>query len=185
MSFKFPSLQISAANLSASRLQLYAAYLSMARAGIAALEFWDPKSRKWGQMHMKARFAILQTFLSAGPSFISLDYSNDDLSDLTIKLNRSQILTHGLPAVTDLLQKLHIYKATADVVEGTKMYEDLTNVDEWWAEKVRPAVLAKKMPRKVFVQANTVINANGDVELREYEASCEGMIKSFAEREYI
>lgn len=28
---------------------LYAAYLSMARAGIAALEFWDPKSRKWGQ----------------------------------------------------------------------------------------------------------------------------------------
>lgn len=31
---------------------LYAAYLSMARAGIAALEFWDPKSRKWGQAHM-------------------------------------------------------------------------------------------------------------------------------------
>lgn len=28
---------------------LYTAYLSMARAGIAALEFWDPKSRKWGQ----------------------------------------------------------------------------------------------------------------------------------------
>ena len=28
---------------------LYASYLSMARAGIVALEFWDPKSRKWGQ----------------------------------------------------------------------------------------------------------------------------------------
>ena len=26
---------------------LYASYLSMARAGIVALEFWDPKSRKW------------------------------------------------------------------------------------------------------------------------------------------
>jgi dipeptidyl-peptidase-3 len=29
---------------------LYAAYLSMARAGIASLETWDPKSRKWGQV---------------------------------------------------------------------------------------------------------------------------------------
>jgi dipeptidyl-peptidase-3 len=29
---------------------LFAAYLQMARAGIAALEFWDPKSRKWGQV---------------------------------------------------------------------------------------------------------------------------------------
>lgn len=28
---------------------LHTAYLSMARAGIAALEFWDPVSRKWGQ----------------------------------------------------------------------------------------------------------------------------------------
>lgn len=29
---------------------LYAAYLSMARAGIASLETWDPKSQKWGQV---------------------------------------------------------------------------------------------------------------------------------------
>ncbi len=28
---------------------LYAAYLSMARAGIASMEMWDPKSSKWGQ----------------------------------------------------------------------------------------------------------------------------------------
>lgn len=31
----------------------YASYISMARAGIVALEFWDPKSRKWGQAHMR------------------------------------------------------------------------------------------------------------------------------------
>jgi dipeptidyl-peptidase-3 len=29
---------------------LYAIYLSMARAGVASLETWDPKSRKWGQV---------------------------------------------------------------------------------------------------------------------------------------
>ena len=37
---------------------LYASYLSMARAGVVALEFWDPKSRKWGQIHMVRTFRI-------------------------------------------------------------------------------------------------------------------------------
>jgi dipeptidyl-peptidase-3 len=49
---------------------------------------------------------------------------------------------------------------------------------------VRPAVLKKKTPRKVFVQANTVEKA-GKVELKEYEASNEGMIQSCVDREYV
>jgi len=39
---------------------LYAAYLSMARAGLISVELWDPKSQKWGQPHSQARFAILK-----------------------------------------------------------------------------------------------------------------------------
>ena len=74
---------------------LYASYLSMARAGLASLEMWDPKSQKWGQAHSQARFSILKCFLEADNGFCSLDYKNDDLSDLTIKLDRAQILTSG------------------------------------------------------------------------------------------
>ena len=161
---------------------LYAAYLSMARAGIVALEFWDPKSRKWGQPHMQARFSILKTFINAGKDFVSLKAEKDDLSDLEICLNRGKILSTGRKAVEAYLQKLHIYKATADVEEGIKMYNEITSVDEWWAEKVRPVVISKKVPRKVFVQANTVINEEGVVSLKEYEATPEGMIQSFVER---
>lgn len=163
---------------------LYAGYLSMARAGIAALEFWDPAKAKWGQPHMQARFSILQTFLRAGKEFCWLDYKEDDLSDLTVRINRAQITTMGRKAVEAYLQKLHIYKATADLEEGSKMYEDITKVDDWYKTKVRPIVLAKKTPRKVFVQANTIIKGD-DVELVEYAASPEGMIQSYAEREYI
>jgi dipeptidyl-peptidase III len=124
---------------------LYASYLSMARAGVAALEFWDPKSRKWGQAHMRARFSILRTFLSAGVEFCELEWEQDDLSDLTIRLERSKILSLGRPAVEKYLQELQIYKATADVEGGTKMYEDITEVDSFFGDKLRPAVLAKKM----------------------------------------
>jgi dipeptidyl-peptidase III len=161
---------------------LYVAYLQMARAGVAALEYWDPKSRKWGQIHMQARFAILRTFMDAGDKFVEVKATKEDLSDLEIYLDRSKILSYGRPAVEKLLQKLHVYKSTADVEEGTKMYDAVTHVDEWWGGKVRPVVLDKKTPRKVFVQANTVLEDDGKVVLKEYEPTLEGMVQSYAER---
>ncbi|KAF2197104.1 dipeptidyl-peptidase III [Delitschia confertaspora ATCC 74209] len=163
---------------------LYAAYLSMARAGIAALEFWDPKSRKWGQAHMQARFSILRTFLNAGVEFCELEWKDDNLEDLSIRLERSKILELGRPAVEEYLKKLHIYKSTADIENARKMYEEITSVEPFYENKVRPAVLRKKQPRKVFVQANTV-ERDGKVELKEYEGNSKGMIESFADREYV
>ncbi|PMD48553.1 putative dipeptidyl peptidase 3 [Hyaloscypha variabilis F] len=162
---------------------LYAAYLSMARAGIASLEMYNPASLKWGQAHSQARFSILKCFLDAPDNFCKLDYKNEDLSDLTIKLDRSKITTVGRKAVEAYLQKLHIYKSTADVEAGTKLYNDMTHVEPFWFRNVRDEVLRNKQPRKVFVQANTVLDeATGKVSLVEYEPSLEGMIKSFAER---
>lgn len=163
---------------------LYASYLSMARAGLASLEMWDPKSQKWGQAHSQARFSILKCFLEAEDDFCKLDYKEEDLSDLTIKLDRSKILTAGRDAVAKYLQKLHIYKSTADVKTGTDFYVHMTTVDlDFWGTKVRNIVLANKQPRKVFVQANTTLDeSSGIVTFKHYEASLEGMIESWADR---
>lgn len=162
---------------------LYAAYLSMARAGVASLEMWDPKSRKWGQAHSQARFSILKCFLESPEKFCELSYKNEDLSDLAISLDRSKILTAGRKAVEAYLQKLHVYKSTADVETGTKFYNYMTEVEPvFWGEKIRGEVLRNKQPRKVFVQANTILKDDGKVELVEYEPSLEGMVKSYAER---
>ncbi|KAI9735180.1 MAG: hypothetical protein M1834_001770 [Cirrosporium novae-zelandiae] len=161
---------------------LYSSYLTMARAGICAIEYWDPKSRKWGQAHMQARFSILQAFLSAGPEFLKLHSSQPNFSDLEIHLDRSKILTHGRKAVESYLQKLHIFKSSADYEAGKKLYDESTDVDAWWADKVRPVVLRKKIPRKVFVQANTIVEGD-KVVLKEYEPTCEGLIQSYVERD--
>ena len=133
---------------------------------------------------MQARFSILRTFLDAGGGFCTLKYDKADLSDLAVRIDRSKIISHGRPATEKYLQKLQVYKATADIDAGKKMFEGLTTVGKWEADKVRPVVLAKKQPRKVFVQANTVIE-DGKVVLKEYEATPEGIVKSFAERPYI
>lgn len=161
---------------------LYTAYLLMARSGIAALETWDPQSHKWGQAHSQARYSILKCFLDAGSDFCKLNYSKDDLSDLTIRIDRSKITTIGRKAVEDYLLKLHVYKSTADVEAGTKLYLDMTHINDFWGQKVRKVVLDNKQPRKVFVQANTFLQENGEVILKEYDATLEGMIQSFAER---
>ena len=163
---------------------LYASYLTMARAGIASLEMWDPKSQKWGQAHSQARFSVLQCFLTAGDDFCKLDYKEDDLSDLTIKLDRNKILSTGREAIRLYLQKLHIYKVTADLEAATKMYDEMTNVNDWWATKVRDQVMKQRQPRKVFVQANTALDeVTGKVSLVEYEPTPDGIIQSFAERD--
>ncbi|KAJ5556878.1 Dipeptidyl-peptidase 3 [Penicillium frequentans] len=160
---------------------LFAAYLQMARAGLVALEFWDPKTQKWGQAHMQARYSILRTFLAAGDDFVKLSYTKDDLSDLEIRLDRSKILTHGRPAVEKYLQKLHVYKSTADVEAGKALYDDITSVDSWWGTQVREVVMKNKVPRKVFVQANTILEGD-KVTLKEYEPTLEGLIQSYVDR---
>ena len=163
---------------------LYASYLSIARAGIIALEFWDPKSGKWGQIHMQARFAILKTFLEAGQDFCKLEYTDKEtLSDLTLSLDRSKILSVGRSAVDKFLQKLHVYKSTANLQEGKKLYDEMTRVEgEFWQKKVRNAVLRKKVPRKVFVEANTTTTQDGEVKFIEYEPTIDGLMKSWVER---
>jgi dipeptidyl-peptidase-3 len=163
---------------------LFICYLQMARAGLAALQFWDPASRKWGQAHMQARFAILQVFLEAGTEFCELKYTKEDASDLNIHLDRNKIESHGRPAINKFLQKLQVYKATADLEAGKALYEGVTHVNEFYASKLRPEVLRQAKPRKVFVQANTFL-VGDDVTLKEYDATPEGLIQSFVDRDYV
>ena len=99
-----------------------------------------------------------------------------------MRVDRRKILEVGRPAVEAYLQKLHVFKATADVEAGTKLYEEATKVEGWWANEARVEVMKQRPPRRVFVQGNTV-EEDGKVTLKEYPPTLEGMIQSCAERE--
>ncbi|KAJ8324403.1 hypothetical protein QVD99_002433 [Batrachochytrium dendrobatidis] len=157
---------------------IYICYLSMARAGLIALEFFDPKTKKWGQAHMQARFAILQVFIASG--CVTINHSKET-NDITIDCDRSKIKTHGVDAVGQFLQKLNVFKATADADAGLAFYDASTSVPDSWMPW-REIVLAKKQPRKVMLQCNIMLNANGTVEMREYDVSLKGLIESYVER---
>ncbi|CAK7912567.1 hypothetical protein CAAN3_14S00782 [[Candida] anglica] len=150
----------------------------MCRAGLLALEFWDPKSKKWGQAHMQARFAIFQTLRNAG--VCSLKYEDSEFNDLEITFDEEKLTTVAVEALGDFLHKLHVYKCSADVKNGEAYYVGITTVGEELAQ-FRDVVLRKKLARKQLIQANT-FDKEDTVEVREYEESEVGMIQSFAER---
>jgi dipeptidyl-peptidase-3 len=81
-----------------------------------------------------------------------------------------------MKAIGDFLLKLGVYKALADVDSMTELYSACCEVNgEYLA--IREEVLAKKKPRRVWVQAHTEIVGEGVV-VTEFEPTLEGYMKS-------
>lgn len=76
--------------------------------------------------------------------------------------------------------QLQVYKATGNIEKAKEIYNHYAEVTEPWLSW-RSIVLANKQPRKMFVQANTTVE-NNNVKLTSYEASAEGLIRSWVER---
>ena len=158
----------------------YTVYLQVGTAGLRALENYIEDDRRWGQAHSRAHFAMFRALLAAGEDFLTVRH--DTLTDtLTVRIDRSKVLTHGKPAIGKLLLRLHVYRCTADIVPCRRYFEELTRVEGVYTEW-RKIVLRNKRPRQILVQANTFLGEDGRVSLREYEPTIEGMIQSWAER---
>lgn len=100
--------------------------------------------------------------------------------DLLVTLDRAALRGAGRNAIGHFLLQLQIYKATGDVEAAQKLFNHYSEVTEPFLSW-RPIVLANKQPRKMFAQCNTFLK-DGDVQLRSYEGSVEGLILSNVER---
>lgn len=166
---------------------IYINWLNMVRAGLLSLEFYSPETRAWRQAHMNARFVILRVLLETGEDLVKIEKitGEDGNPDILITLDRSKILSVGKPAIGNFLRKLQVYKATADVEAGKKMYDyysDVHDCEEPHFISLREIVLARKQPRKMFVQHNTALYGDGSIDLKSYEATPAGLIQSWVDR---
>uniref|UniRef100_A0A914VSE5 Dipeptidyl peptidase 3 n=1 Tax=Plectus sambesii TaxID=2011161 RepID=A0A914VSE5_9BILA len=165
------------------QLVKYVNWLSEVRAGLMGLEFFSADAKKWGQAHCYARYVLLRVCLEAEQGFVEIEETTgeDGKPDLLFKLDRSKIDSVGKPAVFEFLKKLQAYKATGDVENGTKLFESYGSVGEREL-KWRQIVIARRQPRRLFVQANTVLESNGSVNLKVYPETIEGVLQSMIER---
>ena len=131
----------------------YVNWLSMAHAGLKGLEMFSPASGEWKQAHSQARFVIMQVMLEAGEDFLTIKecVGEDGKPDMLLTMDRVKIPSVGQPAIASFLQKLQIYKATADIKAAKEMYDKYSEVSEPWASR-RDIVVDRKQPRMILVQ---------------------------------
>ncbi|RDB21380.1 Dipeptidyl peptidase 3 [Hypsizygus marmoreus] len=160
----------------------YITFLLMARAGLRALEYYDPTTQKHGQAHMQARLGITQHLINSGIAHLEeVRDADGKLENLYIRVDRQKVLSEGKTATGKLLVELQVLKSTADGAGARAFYNKLTEPIAGWEGEIRNIVLKKKLPRKIFVQPNTFI-VDGEVQLKEYPLTCAGVIESFIER---
>jgi len=156
---------------------VYINWLSMVRKGLLGLEFYSPETTKWRQAHMQARFVILNVLREAGHDFVKIENSSDGP---IVTLDKTKIHSVGIKAIGSFLMKLMVYKSTANVEHGTAMYNKYSAVNDEYLE-LRKIVLAKKQPRKVFIQPHSYV-LDGKVKIKSFEATAQGLVDSFVTR---
>ncbi|KNZ71745.1 Dipeptidyl peptidase 3 [Termitomyces sp. J132] len=160
----------------------YITFLLMARAGLRALEYYDPATQKHGQAHMQARLGITQHLINSGIARLQeVRGADGQLENLYVRVDREKVLKEGKDAVGRLLVNLQVYKSTADGAGAREFYNKLTKPLPGWEGDIRNLVLRKKLPRKIFVQPNTQL-MDDEVVLKEYPLTPAGVIESFIER---
>ena len=101
--------------------------------------------------------------------------------ELYVQVCRTKIYSEGKASIGRMLHKIHLWRCTADVDACKALYEPLSTVQgehEIW----RQIEISWPDPAWKFVQANTFLKDNGQVGIKVYEASNQGIIESFADR---
>lgn len=126
----------------------YITFLLMARAGLRALEYYDPKKQKHGQAHMQARLGITQFLIKEG--IARLEEVRDaagKLENLYVRVDREQVLKRGRDVAGKLLIELQVRKSTADGAGAREFYTKLTTPLAGYDGEIRDIVLKKKQVR--------------------------------------
>ncbi|OAA69711.1 dipeptidyl peptidase III [Cordyceps fumosorosea ARSEF 2679] len=162
---------------------IYYVYLTIGTKGIDALASFNAEDQSWGDQHARGSFAILRHLLEDGGCTIAVDHSEGNLH---VRVDCSKILSHGKPSLGRLLLRLHVWRCAADSEACREFYGRLSAVDgpfEAWRQAAIAAwsnessSLVQLEPGSKIVQPNTILEGDGRVVLKLYDASDEDIIQ--------
>lgn len=163
----------------------YVNWLLLVNNGVEkALEMYQPSTKTWLQAHSQARFVIMRVLLEAGKGLLTVKETEEN-KKLQLTLDREKLTSVGGKAIAEFLIKLQVYKSTGDFAAAKQLFDKYSEVSDdgpypW--SRWRNIVLEHKQPRRLFIQHNSVIEDGGDVKLKNYDATLEGLIQSWVDR---
>ncbi|KAJ5716380.1 dipeptidyl-peptidase III [Penicillium malachiteum] len=125
----------------------------LASDALKGLSRWNPKTKKWGQSHARGKFALLKCLMECGDGLLEiLEIDNG----LKIRLDRSKIRSHAVPALSRFLLHLQTYKSTANVEDGVAFLNRYTDVDTRFAHYRNIVVREEPLRTQNIQPANRV-----------------------------
>lgn len=168
---------------------MYLNWLHQLHMSLVSLQAYNTEHHTWTQSHCCARHVYLQVLLRNTHDFVHITPAYDEsgvcvlvesdfqkMTDFTLTIDRSKIISEGRRAVGEFLNGLQIYKATADYTRGEAFFNQYTNVDETFL-LYRSIVLQKKKPRAIFMQPELQLQ-EGKVVSHPSDISISGVIES-------
>ena len=147
----------------------YNGWLDILYQAVKSLKFYNAETKQWMQAHCMAAWAIFSVVREENPTLITFEFNKlDDGRDyFTMKVDRSQIRTGGHKALSDFLAKLHSLKSLGDFATAEPWFNHYAAVDEEMI-KIRDLVLLHQLPRRIELQPNIFMDAEGNVEYKDY-----------------
>jgi len=163
----------------------------MLYSGFCGLDTYVASTKKWMQAHSQARYAILTTLMKASREAAARTGKkpavqfviSEDRTEVHLEVDRSQVMDVLLPAAKELVCKLQIYRATADIENASRFWDEVTAVDLSDPDLATAYEIIQKnhKPRRIFVQPLTQLDGTS-VRLINFPASPLGMIESYQAR---
>lgn len=152
------------------------------REGLTALNFYDENSKTFTQAHMMARHAIMRCLYEAGDIFDIEFYEQEDgTENFWINFSKETVKEKCHNAIAPFLNRLHILRCIGDYETAKEWFEKYLVVDDFF-DRVKKIVDANKLPRRLEVQPNLILNSDGNVEYKDYEPTHLNIIKSNIDR---
>ncbi|GMR34120.1 hypothetical protein PMAYCL1PPCAC_04315, partial [Pristionchus mayeri] len=163
----------------------YAIWLKKMQGGFASIISYNFDSDKWNKADCRAEYMMLAVVLEAGQGCLSIEKCMDAYGEenLCLRLDREKIDTVGLRAISSFLKQLQGCISTANAADAerilTKFAPDPHQKE--WMESILEKASSLPIDLPHIVLPN-VVEVDGEVSLKEYAATAEGVIDSVLDR---
>ncbi|GMR32889.1 hypothetical protein PMAYCL1PPCAC_03084, partial [Pristionchus mayeri] len=163
----------------------YAIWLKKMQDGFASISNYDFGSEQWDKAENRAEYMMLAVMLEAGQGCLSIEKCVDANGEenLCLRLDREKIDTVGLRAISSFLKMIQGCISTANVADAERILTKFTpdSHQKEWKESVLEKAYSLSIDQPHIVLPN-VVEVDGEVSLKEYAATAEGVINSILDR---